>query len=150
MASRKGVEHAANIMGALDHATRPLSAYDLLDKLRPTGVSAPLTVYRALDKLVASGKVHRIESLNAFVACANGGHHRHEAHEAGVPPAPTAVAFAICDRCGHVDEFLDAKVFAQLEAGLADRRFTPRSSAIEVHGTCGACNGTELPAKPGP
>ena len=66
MMTRKGAEHAANIMDALLASQRPLSAYDLLDRLRPTGVAAPLTVYRALDKLMRAGKVHRIESLNAF------------------------------------------------------------------------------------
>ena len=138
MASRKGAEHASNIMGALEHSDRPLSAYDLLDKLRPTGVSAPLTVYRALDKLIASGKVHRIESLNAFVACCAGEHHYGDhAHDAA--PARSAVAFAICDRCGHVDEFLDAQVFARLDTSLHDKGFQPRSSAIEVHGLCADC-----------
>ena len=138
MASRKGAEHASNIMGALEHSDRPLSAYDLLDKLRPTGVSAPLTVYRALDKLIASGKVHRIESLNAFVACCAGEHH-HGDHAPDTAPARSAVAFAICDRCGHVDEFLDAQVFARLDSSLRDKGFQPRSSAIEVHGICANC-----------
>lgn len=140
MASRKGAEHAANIMGALEHAVRPLSAYDLLDKLRPTGVSAPLTIYRALDKLIASGKVHRIESLNAFVACCNGEHHPGE-NQHGTATARNAVAFAICDLCGHVDEFLDARVFDRLDESLGDRGFRSRSSAIEVRGTCAACIG---------
>ena len=134
VATRKGAEHASNILGALEHASRPLSAYDLLDKLRPTGVSAPLTIYRALDKLIASGKVHRSESLNAFVACRNGEHHGH-----GAAPTRSAVAFAICDHCGHVDEFLDAEVFGRLDESLGRRGFQVRSSAIEVRGLCAAC-----------
>ena len=135
MASRKGTQHATNIMEALTEAARPLSAYDLLDRLRPTGVAAPLTVYRALDKLMASGKVHRIESLNAFVACRHGEHHHDEAETA----PPRAVGFAICDGCGTVDEFSDADLFAHLSDRLAARGFVPRSSAIEVHGRCAGC-----------
>lgn len=136
MANRKGAQHASNIMSALAEAHRPLSAYDLLDRLRPTGVAAPLTVYRALDKLIASGQVHRIESLNAFVACRETAHH----HAADHDHAPRrAVAFTICDRCGTVEEFVNAELFAQLERGLGARRFSPRTSAIEVHGLCQAC-----------
>ena len=136
MTGRRGTQHATNIMSALAAAPRPLSAYDLLDRLRPTGVAAPLTVYRALDKLIASGKVHRIESLNAFVACRHGEHH--QAHE-DEPAQRRVVAFTICDRCGSVEEFVDDALFEQLDRGLGQRGFTPRTSAIEVHGWCTGC-----------
>ena len=147
MAKRKGAEHASNIMGALTASSRPLSAYDLLDHLRPTGVAAPLTVYRALDKLMKAGQVHRIESLNAFVPCRGGEHHHaHEEHG-------QTVGFAICDACGAVDEFVDADVCALVAEKLAARHFAPRTSAIEVHGLCVACVGktdcgAELQAPP--
>ena len=136
MASRKGVEHATNIMGALAVASRPLSAYELLDRLRPTGVAAPLTVYRALDRLIKAGKVHRIESLNAFVACRTGEHHEHDDVRA------TMVGFAICDGCGSVEEFVDLDLRHGIGQGLAARHFLVRSSAIEVHGLCGTCRVT--------
>lgn len=139
MASRLGAQHATNIMGALADASRPLSAYDLLDRLRPTGVAAPLTVYRALDKLIASGKVHRIESLNAFVACRTGEHHQHDAEAAEKSRDPRSVGFAICDRCGLVEEFVEGKLFAQLHSGLLKRGFKPETTAIEVHGLCATC-----------
>ena len=137
MASRRGAEHAKNIMGALTESPRPLSAYDLLDRLRPTGVAAPLTVYRALDKLIASGQVHRVESLNAFVACRGEHGHDHSGPDAAAPPR--AVGFTICDECGAVDEFVDATLFDQLDRTLAGQRFFPRRSTIEVHGLCAAC-----------
>lgn len=139
MASRLGAQHATNIMGALAEASRPLSAYDLLDRLRPTGVAAPLTVYRALDKLIASGKVHRIESLNAFVACRTGEHH-HDQEAADQARGPRSVGFTICDKCGSVDEFVDDKLFAQLHRGFAKRNFTAATTAVEVHGLCAACS----------
>lgn len=139
MASRLGAQHATNIMGALSEASRPLSAYDLLDRLRPTGVAAPLTVYRALDKLIASGKVHRIESLNAFVACRTGEHHQGEHEAADQPRRPRSVGFTICDTCGSVDEFVNDKLFAQLHRGLAKGNFEAETTAVEVHGICAAC-----------
>ena len=135
MANRKGEAHAANIMDALATSERPLTAYALLDHLRPTGVAAPLTVYRALDKLVKSGKVHRIESLNAFVACKGSAHHDH-IHD---HPHDHAVAFTICDACGVVDEFADPRLCDQISAGLSTRGFLPRSVALEAHGLCLSC-----------
>ena len=137
MATRKGAEHAANIMDALAASERPLSAYALLDHLRPTGVAAPLTVYRALEKLMKSGKVHRIESLNAFVACKGDTHHTHahaHAHD-------HTVAFTICDECGAVDEFADSRLCDQINETVSSRAFVPRGSALEIHGVCRQCSG---------
>ena len=57
------------VYNLLCQADRPLSAYNILDALRDKGIRAPLQVYRALAKLVERGAVHRIESVNGFVAC---------------------------------------------------------------------------------
>ncbi len=84
------------VFNALVESDGPLSAYTLLDRLREHGFRAPLQVYRALDKLVEFGMVHRLESLNAFVACA----HPHD----GCSGHGT-VAFMICNTCGHVTSF---------------------------------------------
>ena len=49
----------------------PIGAYDILAKLAAdTGKVQPPTVYRALDFLKAQGLIHRIESRNAFIGCA--------------------------------------------------------------------------------
>jgi Fur family zinc uptake transcriptional regulator len=136
MSTRKGAAHAINIMAMLAESRRAMTAYELLDGLRPTGVSAPLTVYRALDKLMEAGKVHRIESLNAFVACRDSHQHPHNhghAHD-------RTVGFAICDRCGAVEEFVDRDLHTRLDADLAAKGFAPRSSFIEVLGLCAACS----------
>src|SRR5271167_4230251 len=53
---------------------------------------APITIYRALDFLRENGLVHRIESRNAFVACA----HNHGDND--------LVVFLICEKCGAVGE----------------------------------------------
>ena len=67
------------VFETLQRADQPISAYTILDRLRDHGFRAPLQVYRALDKLVEAGLVHRLESLNAFVACA----HRSEERRVG-------------------------------------------------------------------
>ena len=80
------------VLERLETATGPLSAYTLLDQLREQGFRAPLQVYRALDTLIKGGFVHRLESLNAFVACCQPHCHTHD-----------MIAFAICETCGQVD-----------------------------------------------
>ena len=59
------------VMDVLDREMGAMSAYMILDELRENGFRAPLQVYRALEKLISMGRVHRLESLNAFIACAH-------------------------------------------------------------------------------
>lgn len=125
--------HQSLVLNALMREQNPASAYALLDHLREDGLRAPQQVYRALDKLIEYGLVHRLESLSSFVACA----HPHE-HQHG------AVVFAICDQCGHVDEFSDQAIERRLKGWAKDHAFRVRATTVEMHGTCGRC-GT-LPA----
>ena len=89
---RPAPEQDKMIVEALRGVGRPISAYELIEELRDKASLAPQTVYRSLDRLIAEGQAHRLESLNAFVAC------RHPSHEG-------AVVFAICGDCGTVTEF---------------------------------------------
>ena len=133
-AKGKRRDTGAMIANELASATKPMSAYELLDRLRPSGVFAPTTVYRALDKLLSNGKVHRIESLNAFVACRSGDEH---AHEHGHTELGTG--FTICDRCATVSEFEIPALHECLETAAAQGMFRPRASVVELHGLCAAC-----------
>lgn len=121
-------KNQALVFRALEKAEGPLSAYTILDALRGDGLRAPLQVYRALDKLLELGLVHRLESLNAFVACAHP--HCH---------ASSMMAFAICERCGQVSEFSNAMVADQLNGWARDSGFQPSKTTIEIKGTCAAC-----------
>lgn len=61
----------ANVLRLIADAGKPVKAYELLDWVREgkgVGADAPPTVYRALDFLMANGFVHKLESVNAFVA----------------------------------------------------------------------------------
>lgn len=122
----------ALVLSTLNDAAGPLSAYDILDRLRADGFRAPLQVYRALEKLVEFGLVHRLESLSAFVACADPDDHA--AHEHGV------TAFAICDSCGQVTEFHDHTIEHRLQQWQALRSFTPQKTTIEIRGACKQCS----------
>lgn len=116
------------VMSTLSGADGPLSAYTILDQLRGEGFRAPLQVYRALDKLVAFGLVHRLESLNAFVAC------RHP--NCG---GRDTIAFMICETCGQVDEITDNAMTKRLRRLAQEADFALRASAIELRGLCASC-----------
>jgi Fur family zinc uptake transcriptional regulator len=120
------------VLDTLSRADAPLSAYTILDRLRDAGFRAPLQVYRALDKLTGMGLVHRLESLNAFVACTHG-HGKDHAHSHGL------VAFAICENCGQVDEFSDEVVVERLSGWSREHGFRPQKTTLEIRGTCSAC-----------
>lgn len=118
-----------HVLATLQQANGPLSAYSLLDRLRGQGFSAPTQVYRALERLAEHGLVHRLETLNAYVSCA---------HAAGCRHGFTA--FAICDNCGHVDEFTDAGLSRCLGRWMKTNAFALRDTTIELHGKCAACS----------
>jgi Fur family transcriptional regulator, zinc uptake regulator len=116
------------VLEAVESANAPQSAYDLLGKLRPHGVKAPLQVYRALDQLVKHGLVHKLESMSAFVACQ---------HPSGEGRAATV--FMICDNCGNVSERTNDCISGDL-SNLAKRDgFAVAHTSIELHGHCGKC-----------
>ncbi|WP_298814508.1 Fur family transcriptional regulator [uncultured Roseibium sp.] len=121
-------KNQALVFGSLSGAGGPLTAYAILDQLRDDGFRAPLQVYRALDKLVEYGMVHRLESLNAFVACAHTGCAAHG-----------AAAFAICERCGDVSEFTPEKAIDLLRNWTEQQGFRLSRTTIELRGTCKAC-----------
>ncbi len=124
---RPAQEQDKMIVDALRGAGRPVSAYEIIDHLRGKATLAPQTVYRALDRLIAQGSAHRLETLNAFVACAHFSH-------AG------AAVFAICDSCGTVTEFEEARAVAALAAWAKKAKFQTRAMTLELRGRCVACS----------
>lgn len=124
---RRSSEVRAAALAAMEERGRPMTAYQLLDALSGRGARmAPKTVYRALRALVARGEAHRIESINAYVAC------RHRAH------AETAI-LSICDDCGAVGEHIDACAIEALGAAARRAGFEPARPVVEIHGRCGVC-----------
>ena len=116
------------VLDVLAYANKPLSAYDILDKLRRSGVRSPPTVYRALEHLTKRGLIHRIESLNAFVACQH-----QEAHD-------TASQFAICTSCGSVEEIEDESIDKKIKKLGKKFLKTIDHKAIEITGICRDCD----------
>ncbi len=104
----------------------PAKAYDLLGQLGDDGAAKPPSVYRSLDFLLEMGLAHRIESLNAFVAC---GHWKH-GH---------AAVFLICDSCGSAGELHAGDSIRKLTQEVEGVKFKMRSAVIEVRGLCADC-----------
>jgi len=125
-------EIRARVLVMVADAGKPIKAYDLLDQVREgegAGAAAPPTVYRALDFLLANGFIHKLESVNAFVAC----HHPNAAQHS----AP----FLICDGCHKAVELEDEHVVATLDAQARALGFSPQTQTLEVHGLCAECAG---------
>ena len=50
--------HSQKVLDLLGKSQKPLSAYEILDKLRKHGIKAPPTIYRALDTLLLFHHLH--------------------------------------------------------------------------------------------
>ncbi|MGD1868621.1 MAG: transcriptional repressor [Neomegalonema sp.] len=130
--SKQGEQMRANVLRVLRQRDAPMSAYDLLRELQSDAPRlAPTTIYRALEKLVERGSVHRLESLNAFMACRCEG------------PGDMSV-LAICDDCGAVEENLATSVHEQLSNIASQSGFEPGRRVVEIHGRCASCTVDEV------
>lgn len=102
-------------------------AYEVLERLSADGLgSKPPVAYRALGFLVEHGFVHRIEKLNAFVACNH-------------PGEPHDPAFMICTDCGAVGECLASSSREGLSRRARESGFQIDSTVVEATGVCAMC-----------
>ncbi len=108
-------------------AKKPLTAYEILEKLGAKIKNPkPPTAYRALEALTEYGFVHRIESLNAYIACHE--NHRHHGSQ-----------FMICDSCGRVEEIHLCHIPDSLQKQAKSKSFATIRWNVELHGHCKAC-----------
>lgn len=106
---------------------RALGAYAILDLLRDAGFgSQPPVAYRSLDFLVENGFVHKVERLNAFVACAH-------------PGQTHSPAFMICRKCDAVAEAQSVPAKGALGAAARASGFQIERTVVEAEGICPAC-----------
>ena len=124
---KRGEEMQTAVLAILRDSKSPHSAYTLLDRLQETYPKiAPPTVYRALATLIERGQIHRLESLNAYVACQSEAHHQ-------------ASVLSICEDCGIVEETFEPDIFSRLNAALRKSGFSAQRHIIEVNGICASC-----------
>ena len=116
-----------HVLRLLLESDKAMGAYDLLPGLAAEGLGdKPVAAYRALDFLVEHGLAHRIEGMNAYVACC----HPRQSH---LP------VFMVCRACKMVAESHDAAVGTGLDDAAGDIGFAIERRVIEAVGLCRDC-----------
>lgn len=119
------------VLALIWQSHKPQRAYDVIEGLKKFGHRpAPPTAYRALEFLEQAGLIHRIESLNAYIGCAE-------------PQIDHTGQFFICDECDAVAEVQDTALDRKLVNNAGELGFTPKHQTIEVHGVCSDCTGSD-------
>ncbi len=123
------------VLQLLQASGKPLSAYEVLDRLREQGTQwQPPTVYRALDYLVEQGLAHYLQSIQKYVVCPQQGCEQFS-------------QLLICVQCGQVQEApMAPALLTLLKAQMAEQHFTLAPQFLELKGVCLHCQSTaELP-----
>ena len=116
------------VLEIIERAKEPLKAYSILFNVQKKGINAPQQIYRALDKLIEIGKIHKIESKNAFVACKNAN-----------CEVSKATAFSICESCEKVEELNDLKLSKYLSSYSDKTGMKYKKYNLEFFGLCKKC-----------
>lgn len=115
------------VLKIISSSKKPLGAYDILNELTKTMSNPkPPTAYRAIDFWQEHGFIHRIESLNAYVACDEDHNH-------------TGSQFMVCDDCGNVEEVHLCHLPKDLEKKIESNGFKMKHWNAEISGQCGKC-----------
>ena len=116
------------VLDIIEKAKGPLKAYSILFNVQKKGINAPQQIYRALDKLIEMGKIHKIESKNAFVACQNSN-----------CKVSKAAAFSICESCEEVTEIDNSKISKYLSSFADKIGMKYKKYNLEFFGLCKKC-----------
>ena len=114
------------VLNLLQDSGEPLKAYFILDSLKKEGLNSPLQVYRALDKLVELGKIHKVESLNSFIICNNSN-------------CASNTAFTICERCGIVKEIKNNNLTEGVNELVRENKLNITRYNLEFYVVCKSC-----------
>ncbi len=116
-----------DVLASIAESHVAVGAYEIIERMAARGPRpAPITVYRVLDFLLEHNLVHKIESRNAFVACAC-------VHDNATP------TLLICESCGVVDEIMQPLANENLQNAASANGFKINRTVIELSGTCQAC-----------
>jgi Fur family zinc uptake transcriptional regulator len=116
------------VLDIIEKAKEPLKAYSILFNVQKKGIKAPQQIYRALDKLIEIGKIHKVESRNAFVACKNSN-----------CEISNATAFSICEKCEKVTEINNSNLSKYLTNFEDDTGMKYKKYNLEFFGICRRC-----------
>jgi Fur family transcriptional regulator, zinc uptake regulator len=111
------------ILDLLDRANGPISAYAIADRACSGGARVvPNQVYRTVGRLIHQDKVHRVESLSAYLL-----------------KRGKIDALLICESCHSVRVLADPEIAAALNRCAEECGFAPHKLVVESHGWCAEC-----------
>ena len=116
------------VLDLLEGSKEPLKAYAILFDIQKKGIKSPLQVYRALDKLIEIGKVHKIESKNSYIACNNTD-----------CSSKTSTSFLICELCDNVTELKKNNLSLYFTKQSEKSDFKYKKHNLEIYGVCKNC-----------
>ena len=116
------------VLDLIEKSREPVKAYSILSNVKKKGIKAPPQVYRALEKLIKLGKIHKVESRNAFVACNNSN-----------CEISKATAFSICETCEKVTEISNLKLSKYLKSFQDNTGMKYKKYNLEFFGLCQKC-----------
>ena len=116
------------VLTLLEGTKEPLKAYAILFDIQKKGIKSPLQVYRALDKLIEIGRVHKIESKNSYIACNNTD-----------CSSKTSTSFLICELCDDVKELKKNNLSMYFSKQSEKSNFKYSKHNLEIYGECKTC-----------
>tara|TARA_B110000238_G_C15806855_1_gene302597 strand:- start:74 stop:478 length:405 start_codon:yes stop_codon:yes gene_type:complete len=116
------------VLTLLEASKEPLKAYAILFDIQKKGIKSPLQVYRALDKLIEIGRVHKIESKNSYIACNNTD-----------CSSKTSTSFLICELCDDVTELKKNNLSMYFSKQSEKSNFKYSKHNLEIYGECKTC-----------
>ena len=116
------------VFDIIEKSSEPVKAYSILSNVKKKGLKAPPQVYRALEKLIKLGKIHKVESRNAFVACNNSN-----------CVISKATVFSICEICQKVTEINNLKLSKYLKNFQDKTGMIYKKYNLEFYGLCTSC-----------
>ena len=128
LTTNKLTNNQQTVLDLLEHSKEPLKAYAILFDIQKKGIKAPLQVYRALDKLIEIGKVHKIESKNSYIAC------EHKNCDSS-----TSTSFLICETCDQVMELKKKNLSEYFAKQSVQANFKYAKHNLEIYGVCKDC-----------
>ncbi len=128
LTSEKLTNNQQTVIDLLEKSKEPLKAYAILFDIQKKGIKAPLQVYRALDKLIEIGKVHKIESKNSYIAC----EHKN-------CNSSTSTSFLICETCDQVTELKKKNLSEYFAKQSTQANFKYAKHNLEIYGMCKDC-----------
>ena len=128
LVTEKLTNNQLTVLNLLEVSKEPLKAYTILFDIQKKGIKSPLQVYRALDKLIEIGKVHKIESKNSYIACNNAN-----------CTSQTSTSFLICEVCEKVTELKKNNLYTYFSKLSEKSYFKYTKHNLEIYGACKAC-----------